>query len=111
MYADKVTDSMANAIKETERRRNIQIEYNKKYGIIPQTIKKPIENNLLSLIASYRNFEDVVAEEMVEMGIEKKDLPKLISKLEKDMHKAAKILDFERAAQIRDQLKKLREMK
>jgi len=111
MYADKVTDSMANAIKETERRRKIQIEYNKKYGIIPQTIKKPIENNLLSLIASYRNFEDVVAEEMVEMGIEKKDLPKLISKLEKDMHKAAKILDFERAAQIRDQLKKLREMK
>ena len=110
MYADKVTDSMANAIKETERRRNIQIEYNKKYGIIPQTIKKPIENNLLSLIASYRNLEDVVAEEMVEMGIEKKDLPKLISKLEKDMHKAAKILDFERAAQIRDQLKKLREM-
>lgn len=111
MYADKVTDSMASAIKETERRRKIQIEYNQKFGIIPQTIKKPIENNLLSLIASYRNFEDVVAEEMVEMGIEKKDLPKLISKLEKDMHKAAKILDFERAAQIRDQLKKLREMK
>ena len=111
MYADKVTDSMSNAIKETERRRKIQIEFNKKYGIIPQTIKKPIENNLLSLIASYRNLEDVVAEEMVEMGIEKKDLPKLISKLEKDMHKAAKILDFERAAQIRDQLKKLREMK
>ena len=111
MYADKVTDSMNNAIKETERRRKIQIEYNKKYGIIPQTIKKPIENNLLSLIASYRNFEDVVAEQMVEMGVEKKDLPKLISKLEKDMHKAAKILDFERAAEIRDQLKKLRDMK
>ncbi|MBR1424224.1 excinuclease ABC subunit UvrB [bacterium] len=111
MYADKITDSMANAIKETERRRNLQIEYNKKYGIIPQTIKKPIENNLLSLVASYRDFEDVVAEEMVEMGISKKDLPKLITKLEKDMHKAAKILDFERAAQIRDQLKKLREMK
>ena len=110
MYADKITDSMANAIKETERRRNIQLEHNKKYGIIPQTIKKPIENNLLSLIASYRNFEDVVAEEMVEFGVEKKDLPKLISKLEKDMHKAAKILDFEQAAQIRDQLKKLREM-
>ena len=111
MYADKITDSMNNAIKETERRRKIQIEYNQKYGIIPQTIKKPIENNLLSLIASYRNFEDVVAEQMVEMGIEKKDLPKLISKLEKDMHKAAKILDFERAAEIRDQLKKLRDIK
>ncbi len=111
MYADKITDSMANAIRETERRRKIQIEYNKKYGIVPQTIKKPIENNLLSLIASYRSVEDVVAEEMVDMGVEKKDLPKLISKLEKDMHKAAKILDFERAAQIRDQLKKLREIK
>lgn len=87
MYADKITDSMANAIRETERRRKIQIEYNKKYGIVPQTIKKPIENNLLSLIASYRSVEDVVAEEMVDMGVEKKDLPKLISKLEKDMHK------------------------
>ena len=62
-------------------------------------------------MASYRDLEDIVAEEMIDMGIEKKDLPKLIDKLEKDMHKAAKILDFERAAQIRDQLKKLREMK
>ncbi len=110
MYADNMTDSMAKAIQETERRREIQIEHNKKYGIIPKTIKKPIENNLLSLVASYRNFEDIVAEEMVDLGIDKKDLPKLISKLEKDMHKAAKILDFERAAEIRDQLKKLREM-
>ena len=110
MYADKITDSMQRAIDETNRRREIQLEYNKKYGIIPQTIKKPIENNLLSLVASYRDLEDIVAEEMVDLGIERKDLPKLISKLEKDMHKAAKILDFERAAEIRDQLKKLREM-
>ena len=110
MYADKVTDSMQRAIDETNRRREIQLAYNKKYGIIPQTIKKPIENNLLSLVASYRNLEDIVAEEMVDLGIDKKDLPKLINKLEKDMHKAAKILDFERAAEIRDQLKKLREM-
>ena len=110
MYADKITDSMQRAIDETNRRREIQLEHNKKYGIIPQTIKKPIENNLLSLVESYRNFEDIVAEEMVDLGINKKDLPKLILKLEKDMHKAAKILDFERAAEIRDQLKKLREM-
>jgi len=110
MYADKITDSMQRAIDETNRRRDIQIEYNKKYGIIPQTIKKPIENNLLSLVESYRSLEDIVAEEMVDMGIDKKDLPKLIVKLEKNMHKAAKILDFERAAQIRDQLKRLREM-
>ncbi len=110
MYADKITDSMQRAIDETNRRREIQLAHNQKYGIIPQTIKKPIENNLLSLVASYRDLEDIVAEEMVDLGIEKKDLPKLISKLEKDMHKAAKILDFERAAEIRDQLKKLREM-
>ena len=110
MYADKITDSMQKAIDETNRRREIQLAHNKKYGIIPQTIKKPIENNLLSLVASYRDLEDIVAEEMVDLGIDKKDLPKLISKLEKDMHKAAKILDFERAAEIRDQLKKLREM-
>lgn len=110
MYADKITDSMKAAIDETERRREIQLAHNKKFGIIPQTIKKPIENNLLSLVASYRDLEDIVAEEMVDLGIDKKDLPKLIDKLEKDMHKAAKILDFERAAEIRDKLKKLREM-
>ncbi len=110
MYADKVTDSMKNAIDETNRRREIQMEHNRKYGIVPKTIKKPIENNLLSLVESYRNLEDIVAEEMVDMGIDKKNLPKLIDKLEKDMHKSAKLLDFERAAEIRDQLKKLREM-
>ncbi len=110
MYADKITDSMKKAIDETNRRREIQIAHNKKYGIVPQTIKKPIENNLLSLVASYRDLEDIVAEEMVDLGIDKKDLPKLIDKLEKDMHKAAKILDFERAAEIRDKLKKLREV-
>ena len=110
MYADNMTESMEKAISETNRRREIQIAHNKKYGIVPQTIKKPIENNLLSLVASYRDLEDIVAEEMVDLGIDKKDLPKLIDKLEKDMHKAAKILDFERAAEIRDQLKKLREM-
>lgn len=110
MYADKMTDSMRNAIDETNRRREIQMAHNKKYGIVPKTIKKPIENNLLSLVESYRNLEDIVAEEMVDMGIDKKSLPKLIDKLEKDMHKSAKLLDFERAAEIRDQLKKLREM-
>ena len=110
MYADRITDSMKAAIDETERRREIQLAHNKIYGIVPQTIKKPIENNLLSLVASYRDLEDIVAEEMVDLGVEKKDLPKLIDKLEKDMHKAAKILDFERAAEIRDKLKRLREM-
>ena len=110
MYADKMTDSMDAAISETNRRRQIQMAYNKEHHIIPKTIKKPIENNLLQLVSSYRNLEDIVAEEMVEMNLGVSDIPKLIQKLEKDMHKAAKILDFERAAEIRDQLKKLREM-
>ncbi len=110
MYADKMTDSMDAAISETSRRRQIQMAYNKEHNIIPKTIKKPIENNLLQLVSSYRNLEDIVAEEMVEMNLSVSDIPKLIQKLEKDMHKAAKVLDFERAAEIRDQLKKLREM-
>ncbi|MDD3238082.1 MAG: excinuclease ABC subunit UvrB [Candidatus Gastranaerophilales bacterium] len=110
MYADKITDSMKKALDETKRRRKIQLEYNKINNITPQTIKKPIENNLLQLVSSYRSIEDIVAEEMVEMKISKKDLPKLITKIEKDMKKAANLLDFEKAAELRDQLKKLREL-
>ena len=110
MYADKITDSMRLAINETNRRRKLQVAYNKEHNITPKTIKKSIENNLLSLVASYRSLEDIVAEQMSEFNIDKKDLPKLLNKLEKDMHKAAKVLDFERAAQIRDQIKKLRDL-
>jgi len=110
MYADKITDSMHVAIEETKRRRKIQLEYNKKHNITPKTIKKSIENNLLSLVQSYRSVEDIVAEQMVEFKVEKKDLPKLLDKLEKDMHKAAKLLDFERAIQIRDEIKKIKSL-
>ncbi len=110
MYADKITDSMKVAIEETKRRRELQTAFNKKHRITPKTIKKSVENNLLSLVQSYRSIEDIVAEEMCELNIDKKDLPKLLNQLEKDMHKAAKILDFERAAELRDQIKKLREM-
>lgn len=110
MYADKVTDSMDKAIQETKRRREIQMAYNKEHNITPQTIKKPIENNLLQLVASYRNIEDIVAEEMVENNISKKDLPKLLDTLEKTMKKAASVLDFERAAEIRNQIKKLKSL-
>ena len=110
MYADKITDSMDKAIKETQRRREIQLKYNEENNITPKTIKKPIENNLLQLVASYRNIEDIVAEEMVENNISQKDLPKLLDKLEKSMKKAASILDFERAAEIRNQIKKLKNL-
>ena len=110
MYADKITDSMKMAIDETKRRREIQLKYNKEHNITPKTIKKPVENNLLALVQSYRNVEDIIAESMTELKIDKKDLPKLLNKLEKDMMKAAKLLDFERAAEIRDKIKKLRDI-
>lgn len=110
MYADKITDSMKRAIDETERRRKIQLEYNKKHNITPKTIVKKVEDNLLTLVNSYRDVEEIVAEEMANMNLSIKDLPKIIAKIEKDMHKAAKLLDFERAAELRDKLKELREM-
>ena len=110
MYADKITDSMKLAIDETKRRRKLQLEYNKIHNITPKTIVKPVENNLLALVQSYRSVEDIIAEGMSELKIDKKDLSKLLNKLEKDMQKAAKILDFERAAEIRDKIKQLREM-
>src|SRR5574344_892864 len=81
MYADKITESMQKAIDETQRRRKIQKKYNRKHNIIPKTIIKPIENNLLQLVASYRNFEDIVAEEMIKNNIDIKHLPKLSDKL------------------------------
>ena len=110
MYADKITDSMNVAIEETKRRRALQVEYNKTHGITPKTIKKSIQNNLLSLVQSYRSIEDVVAEQMVELNVKTKDLPKLLEQLEKDMHKAAKLLDFERAIQLRDEIKKIKSL-
>ncbi len=110
MYADKITDSMNVAIEETKRRREIQLNYNKIHNITPKTIKKSIQNNLLSLVQSYRSVEDVVAQQMVEMNVEKKDLPKLLDKLENDMKHAAKLLDFERAIELRDEIKKIRSL-
>ena len=110
MYADKITNSIRKAIEETDRRREIQREYNKINNITPKTIVKPISNNLLEMVNSFRSVEDVIAEKMVEIDAKITDLPKIIEKFEKEMHSAAKILDFEKAAEIRDKLKQLREM-
>ena len=110
MYADRITDSMDKAITETNRRRELQMAFNKEHNITPKTIIKPVTENLLELVNSYRNIEDIVAHQMADMNVEMKDLPKVIDKLEKEMHKAAKLLDFEQAAEIRDKLKKLREL-
>ena len=108
MYADKITDSMHVALDETKRRRELQIEYNKEHNIVPKTIKKTIQNNLLSLVQRYRSTEDIVAQHLVEMDVDIKDIPKLIKKLENDMKQAASELDFERAIQLRDEVKKLK---
>ncbi len=110
LFADKITDSMKDAIDKTLFRREIQIKYNKENNITPKTIIKPIENNLLQLLNSYRTVEDIVFEELTNLNLDINDVPKLISRIEKEMHKAAKQLDFERAASLRDQLKKLREL-
>lgn len=110
MYADKITNSIHKSCEETKRRRQVQMEYNKINNITPTTIVKPFSNNLLELVNSYRNLEDVIAEKMVEMDAKISDIPKIIEKLEKEMHSAAKILDFEKAAELRDKLKQLREM-
>lgn len=110
LYADKITDSIKKAKGETDRRRQLQMEYNRINNITPKTIVKEIKNNLLEIVNSYREIEDVIAEQMVEVGASIKDLPKIIAQMEKEMHSAAKLLDFERAAEIRDKLKTLREM-
>lgn len=104
MYADKITDSMQKALDETTRRREIQIAYNKEHGIIPQTIIKPIHEVVRSketqeMTAKYINKKAKVT---------KKDKEKLLANLEKEMREAAKVLDFERAAELRDIMLELR---
>ena len=104
MYADKITDSMRNAIDETKRRREIQDEYNKEHGIIPKTVKKDIRAAIEATQA---------AEEEVVYGIKKTDdideLKANVAKLTEEMMEAAKNLQFERAAELRDKLKELEE--
>ncbi|RMD45918.1 excinuclease ABC subunit B, partial [Candidatus Pacearchaeota archaeon] len=93
LYADKITKSMREAIAETERRRKIQIEYNKKHGIKPKTIRKPIKEK--------------VTEVKDTKHIPKAQIPNMIIVLEDEMRKAADSLDFERAIVIREKIKEL----
>lgn len=99
MYADRITDSMKKTIDETKRRRDIQIAYNEKNGITPQTIKKEIRDVIAGketaeLTHRIRNNKG--------KRKNKKAVDELIQKLEKEMREAAALLDFERAAQLRD---------
>lgn len=96
MYADKITDSMRLTIDETNRRRKIQMDYNEKHGIIPQTIRKDVRD----IIAGKETAE--LSKKVRSGKRNKRDVEELIARLEKEMREAAAILDFERAAQLRD---------
>ena len=105
MYADKITDSMASAIEETKRRRSIQQKYNEEHNIVPQTIKKDIRD-ILEISHETEEAEKALKSEKNLSVAEKL---KLIKKLEKEMKKAAKLLEFEHAAHLRDMIAKLKE--
>lgn len=104
MYADNITKSMDIAITETKRRREIQDEYNKEHNITPTTIKKDIRD----LIAVTKVAEENDTYKIDKEEITADDIKKIIINLEEEMYRAAEVLDFERAAVLRDQLKKLK---
>ncbi|MCR5737268.1 MAG: excinuclease ABC subunit UvrB [Eubacterium sp.] len=105
MYADTMTDSMRNAIEETERRRGIQQKYNEEHGITPTTIQKAVRE-LISI--SKEVDRKIVDIEKDPESMDPKELKKLIDKVQKKMDKAAAELDFETAIEMRDKLKELR---
>ncbi|HQI41857.1 MAG: excinuclease ABC subunit B [Ignavibacteriales bacterium UTCHB2] len=117
MYADKITDSMEKTISETKRRRKMQKEYNEKNGIVPATIYKSMEDILSSTsIADIRKKEvketygfSKVAEPVLKY-LNKEQKEDLIEQLTEEMHKAAKDLEFEKAANLRDEIQKLRKL-
>ena len=106
LYADTRTDSMKKAIAETNRRRKIQDAYNREHGITPETVRKAIPDILESIYeADYVTVP--MAAEKGEEYVSLLEIPKLISRLKKEMRAAASKLDFEKAAEIRDRIKAL----
>lgn len=106
MYGDRITDSMQKAIFETERRRSIQVAYNEEHGITPQTIRKKIRD-----VIEATKVAEGKASYMEEIGktkLSKRDRQALISRLELEMKEAAKNLQFERAAELRDAVLELK---
>ena len=101
MYADELTESMEKAISETNRRRKIQEEYNKKNGIIPKTIKKSVRDNI-----KVTDVKDIEVEYKLEKS---EDIKETISKLTDEMLKCATEMEFEKAAELRDKIKQLEE--
>lgn len=94
LYADNLTDSIKNALSETERRRNLQLEYNRQHGIVPQTIVKPVKEKEIDLRDT--------------KNIPKKNIPQMIREAESEMKIAADRLDFERAIYLRERIKELK---
>ena len=114
LYADNLTDSMAKAIGETERRRAIQMAYNERHGITPQAAgKKSTHNPILAFLEVSRKLNDEQLDEAVEEAkqdaVPLENLPELIQQLEERMKGAASKLDFEEAANLRDRIKQLRQ--
>ena len=105
MYADTITGSMDRAIKETERRRKIQMDYNKEHGIVPKTIKKDVRDVIGNIMVA----EEAETYEVDSIGLSENDKAKLIKEYTDEMKDAAKNLQFERAAELRDMIKKLEE--
>ena len=114
MYADIVTEAMKRAIEETERRRRIQMEYNKKHGIVPKTIKKSADQILLSTkIADEKILKKDELSIKMEIAELKRNLNEyeVIEELERRMYIAASLLDFEKAALYRDAIRELKRKK
>ncbi|MHC4271589.1 MAG: excinuclease ABC subunit UvrB [Planctomycetota bacterium] len=105
LYADKVTKSMQNAIDETNRRRKIQIQYNKEHNITPETIRKEIRKSLTEQIKARKT-----ARQAIRFSDEEFEKAELAAQIEKEMFEAAENLDFERATFLRDQLKELKDL-
>jgi excinuclease ABC subunit B len=107
LYADKMTDSMKQAIGETDRRRTVQRAYNEEHGIVPQSIISHIDMSLAKILqAEYADLAEEV-EEMPEVQSQE-ELDNYIAKLEAEMREAAKKFEFEKAAKLRDTIKELR---
>ncbi|MEK3887911.1 excinuclease ABC subunit UvrB [Bacillus sp. FSL K6-3431] len=106
MYADKMTDSMIKAISETKRRRSIQEAYNIEHGITPMTIQKEVRDVIRATVAAEDGSEYTTQGKPKKYT--KKEREKLISSMEKEMKEAAKALDFEHAAQLRDAILELK---
>jgi len=113
LYADNLTDSMAKAISETERRRTIQQAYNEKHGITPMPAGKRAGNSILAFLEISRRLSDDQLEQASEQAehneVPLDSLPELIQQLEEKMKSAAKNLEFEEAANLRDRIKGLRQ--